>query len=182
MRLFAVSKPGQLISQPSSKTDHLLFCIFLYQSDATHCCFTVGWVGWIVASSNKREAFQTQTSSLRSKYSVFTYYLIHPQDHQHQHQQHQDHIASASAWLASLAGCGLESCPKPQPGLTTVHLVPHSHDDTGWLKTVTSHHHQHHAEPGWLERANIIIITIIIINIFSTTMTQSGFMEDSIKD
>ncbi|XP_034939557.1 lysosomal alpha-mannosidase isoform X1 [Chelonus insularis] len=32
--------------------------------------------------------------------------------------------------------CGYESCPKTDPNKLNVHLVPHTHDDVGWLKTV----------------------------------------------
>ncbi|XP_078541425.1 lysosomal alpha-mannosidase [Lissotriton helveticus] len=34
------------------------------------------------------------------------------------------------------AGCGYQSCPDTKPGFLNVHLVPHTHDDVGWLKTV----------------------------------------------
>ena len=30
----------------------------------------------------------------------------------------------------------LQSCPATKPGVINVHLVPHTHDDVGWLKTV----------------------------------------------
>ncbi|CAH0387767.1 unnamed protein product [Bemisia tabaci] len=37
--------------------------------------------------------------------------------------------------------CGYDSCPKPKPGYINVHLVPHTHDDVGWLKTVDQYYY-----------------------------------------
>ncbi|CAL8126674.1 unnamed protein product [Orchesella dallaii] len=43
---------------------------------------------------------------------------------------------------ASVEGtCGYSSCPKTKDGYINVHLVPHSHDDVGWLKTVDQYYY-----------------------------------------
>nr|XP_058918757.1 lysosomal alpha-mannosidase isoform X1 [Kogia breviceps] len=40
-------------------------------------------------------------------------------------------LATPSAWAA-----GYQTCPKVEPDMLNVHLVAHTHDDVGWLKTV----------------------------------------------
>ena len=37
--------------------------------------------------------------------------------------------------------CGYEACHPTRDGVINVHLVPHSHDDTGWLKTVDQYYY-----------------------------------------
>ncbi|EDV31824.1 uncharacterized protein Dana_GF14356 [Drosophila ananassae] len=37
--------------------------------------------------------------------------------------------------------CGYESCPATKPGMINIHMVPHSHDDLGWLKTVDQYYY-----------------------------------------
>ncbi|XP_049857125.1 lysosomal alpha-mannosidase-like isoform X1 [Schistocerca gregaria] len=37
--------------------------------------------------------------------------------------------------------CGYKACPKPKPGYLNVHLVAHTHDDVGWLKTVDQYYY-----------------------------------------
>ncbi|XP_035775636.1 lysosomal alpha-mannosidase-like [Anopheles albimanus] len=42
---------------------------------------------------------------------------------------------------AKSIGCGYEDCPAVKEGMINVHLVPHSHDDVGWLKTVDQYYY-----------------------------------------
>ncbi|XP_037957691.1 lysosomal alpha-mannosidase isoform X2 [Teleopsis dalmanni] len=37
--------------------------------------------------------------------------------------------------------CGYASCPAVKPHMLNVHLVPHTHDDVGWLKTVDQYYY-----------------------------------------
>ncbi|XP_037825869.1 lysosomal alpha-mannosidase isoform X2 [Lucilia sericata] len=37
--------------------------------------------------------------------------------------------------------CGYASCPKVKPHMLNVHLIPHTHDDVGWLKTVDQYYY-----------------------------------------
>ncbi|KAH8324897.1 hypothetical protein KR074_011408 [Drosophila pseudoananassae] len=41
------------------------------------------------------------------------------------------------------AVCGYESCHETKPNMVNIHLVPHSHDDVGWLKTVDQYFYGH---------------------------------------
>lgn len=36
--------------------------------------------------------------------------------------------------------CGYEACPKIKEGYLNVHLIPHTHDDVGWLKTLDQYY------------------------------------------
>lgn len=44
--------------------------------------------------------------------------------------------------VAEEAACGYASCPQFDPDIFYVHLIPHSHDDVGWLKTVDQYYFQ----------------------------------------
>nr|AYV99578.1 venom polypeptide [Dolopus genitalis] len=37
--------------------------------------------------------------------------------------------------------CGYKSCPPGKPEMLNVHIVPHTHDDVGWLKTVDQYYY-----------------------------------------
>lgn len=39
------------------------------------------------------------------------------------------------------AACGYKACPATKSNMINIHLVPHSHDDTGWLKTLDQYYY-----------------------------------------
>uniref|UniRef100_A0A1Q3FMY3 Alpha-mannosidase n=2 Tax=Culex tarsalis TaxID=7177 RepID=A0A1Q3FMY3_CULTA len=49
--------------------------------------------------------------------------------------------AGSSGWGAAEGKCGYESCPEIKKDMLNVHLVPHTHDDVGWLKTVDQYYY-----------------------------------------
>jgi hypothetical protein len=48
-------------------------------------------------------------------------------------------LVSSVSTLSS--NCGYDSCPNGKSGYLNVHLVPHTHDDVGWLKTVDQYYY-----------------------------------------
>ncbi|KAH8283704.1 hypothetical protein KR018_012607 [Drosophila ironensis] len=45
--------------------------------------------------------------------------------------------------LQTEAVCGYEACHATKPNMINIHLVPHSHDDVGWQKTVDQYFYGH---------------------------------------
>ncbi|KAK9731131.1 Glycosyl hydrolases family 38 C-terminal beta sandwich domain [Popillia japonica] len=50
-------------------------------------------------------------------------------------------ILNSAKPIKDSESCGYESCNKVDPSKINVHLVPHSHDDVGWLKTVDQYYY-----------------------------------------
>ena len=49
--------------------------------------------------------------------------------------------------LSAAQNCGYESCPKIESDKLNVHLICHSHDDVGWLKTVDQYYYGSNRKP-----------------------------------
>lgn len=55
-----------------------------------------------------------------------------------QRTQNQNRSPAANA---NESVCGYESCPRTSPDKINVHLIAHTHDDVGWLKTVDQYYY-----------------------------------------
>uniref|UniRef100_K7G5P5 Alpha-mannosidase n=1 Tax=Pelodiscus sinensis TaxID=13735 RepID=K7G5P5_PELSI len=63
-------------------------------------------------------------------------------------------------WLTIVGGCSSrlhagESCPATKPDMLNVHLIPHTHNDVGWLKTVDQYFYgevERTSQPGTCSR------------------------------
>lgn len=53
----------------------------------------------------------------------------------------------------SSSKCSYEGCPKGDPSKLNVHLVAHTHDDVGWLKTVDQYYYG--INNGNIQRAGV---------------------------
>ena len=62
-------------------------------------------------------------------------------------------------WLCAALACLLHAAAKHAEGLR-IHLVPHTHDDAGWLKTVDQYYAGSHSEIQ-LAGVNLILDTVV---------------------
>jgi hypothetical protein len=50
-------------------------------------------------------------------------------------------VLSLSLFVTTIvAECGYSLCHKTGPKKLSIHLIPHSHDDVGWLRTVDEYY------------------------------------------
>lgn len=71
------------------------------------------------------------------------------------------------------AVCGYSSCHPTDPTKLNVHLLAHSHDDVGWLKTVDQYFLGSNRE-GWEYENHQVGVQYVI----DTVMRSLGFNED----
>lgn len=63
-----------------------------------------------------------------------------------------------------------QSCPKTDPNMLNVHLVAHTHDDVGWLKTVDQYYYGSEYEP------------LLIITLYHVSVKEKKMMERSTQN
>ena len=73
--------------------------------------------------------------------------------------------------------CGYASCPVPLADHINVHLVPHTHDDVGWLKTIDQYYYGSRYR-GICEKGSgdVVSAEYIIYTIYLSLCTQTAKM------
>ncbi|XP_067620208.1 lysosomal alpha-mannosidase [Eurosta solidaginis] len=73
--------------------------------------------------------------------------------------------------------CGYESCPKIKAGMLNVHLIAHTHDDVGWLKTVDQYFYGSKSE---IQKAGVqYILDSVIVELLKDPEKRFIYVESA---
>uniref|UniRef100_A0A182F0V3 Glycoside hydrolase family 38 N-terminal domain-containing protein n=1 Tax=Anopheles albimanus TaxID=7167 RepID=A0A182F0V3_ANOAL len=73
--------------------------------------------------------------------------------------------------------CGYQACPDVKPNMLNVHLVAHTHDDVGWLKTVDQYYYGSRSN---IQKAGVqYILDSVVQELLKSTTRRFIFVESA---